>query len=176
MKTYTPEQIAKMKDDLDALDGKGRHNVGSNIVRGDGIYANSLERRYEMTIEDMRKLVKANRKPKAAPKKAEAVTIDRIEIHEFISGKPNGDRATHMTPCSHFKVFVFNPKKPEPFMAFDYNCYEAFHSHVEKRERGLKAATEYAENLAMAIGWGGEVKLRQFQAKIVSHTEWQEVA
>lgn len=85
MKTYTPEQIAKMKDDLDALDGKGRHNVGSNIVRGDGIYANSLERRYEMTIEDMRKLVKANRKPKAAPKKAEAVTIDRIEIHEFIS-------------------------------------------------------------------------------------------
>lgn len=176
---FTDAQVADIKDKLAMLDGRGKYNTGSNICRGDHVFAASIHREFGYPVDDLRKMFGPKRRTKAtATPKSEAggVTISAIEIHEFVSGKPNGDRATFMTPCSHFKVQVFNPNKAEPFTAFDYNCFDAFHCGVEKRDRGLTAATEYAQNLAKAIGYKAEVRLRQFKEKIVSHTEWQEVA
>ncbi len=176
---HTPQQIEQIKDQLAMLAGRGKYNEGSNIVRGDGIFAASIERTFGMSVSELERLYgpRRRRKPAQTPKSEEgAVTVSAIEIHEFISGKPNGDRATRMTLCSHFKVQVFNPDKAEPFMAFEYDCFDGFRVSVEERNRGFKAATEYAQNLAQAIGYKAEIKLRQFQAKIIQHTEWQEIA
>jgi hypothetical protein len=36
------------------------------------------------------------------------MSVEKIEIHEFISGRIHGDRDTRLTDCSLFKVQMFN--------------------------------------------------------------------
>lgn len=45
------EQIAEAKDDLDKLNGRGRHATPSNICWGDGYFARSLEEKYGMSLQ-----------------------------------------------------------------------------------------------------------------------------
>lgn len=57
-KMLSNPKFKNLKDDLDKLDGNPPHNKPSNPCINDGYYARSLEEKYGMTIEDMRKIVK----------------------------------------------------------------------------------------------------------------------
>jgi hypothetical protein len=100
--------------------------------------------------------------------------IKKIEIHEFVEGKPHGDRATTMTPCSTFHVQVFRDGVEKPFTSFTYHCFDPFMVHVKDRAPGLKAAREHAKGLASAIGYTKPIKLRAFREKLVSKRSWVE--
>lgn len=41
--------------DLDKLEGKPPYDGGSNICRGDGYFYNSIEKKFGMTIPELRK-------------------------------------------------------------------------------------------------------------------------
>jgi len=48
----------QMQKDVDMLDGKPPYNTPSNIYWHDGYYDLSLEKKYGMKIEDMRRIIK----------------------------------------------------------------------------------------------------------------------
>jgi hypothetical protein len=102
------------------------------------------------------------------------MSVEKIEIHEFVEGRPNGDRATRMTDCSTFKVQVFGKGKAKPFTSFTYNCYDGFRVSVEDRGHALKEAEAHAKGLAAVVGYTQPVALRKFREKIVSQKSWVE--
>lgn len=102
------------------------------------------------------------------------MSVQKIEIHEYVEGKPNGDRATTLSPCSTFKVQVFRKGSEKPFTSFTYNCYDGFMVHVRDRAPALKEAQEHAKGLAAAIGYDEPITLRTFREKVVSKKSWVE--
>jgi hypothetical protein len=101
------------------------------------------------------------------------MSVEKIEIHEFISGRMHGDRATRQTDCSLFKVQIFNSGSDKPFTAFKQDSYEWFHCHVTDRKEGFAKATEYAKGFAESTGYTGKIKHRTFREKLTP--SWVEV-
>jgi len=62
--TKTGGDLARLQDQLAKLDGDPPHDHSGNVVRGDGIFAKSIEREFGAPIEELRKRLPPNGKPK----------------------------------------------------------------------------------------------------------------
>jgi len=53
---FDKKTTAKIIDKLKMLDGLPPHNDGGNFCRGDGYFANSIERDFRMPLSELRKV------------------------------------------------------------------------------------------------------------------------
>lgn len=99
----------------------------------------------------------------------------RVEIREYLSEKPNGDRATKLTPSSLFVVVIVNPDKTGRTEAevARFDQFDSWHCHVENYQRTRAEAQKCADRIAqvLACGWTS----RRFRSKVVQEQKWEEV-
>jgi hypothetical protein len=55
--TWTRDEALKAKDQLDKLNGRGKHCHSGNICWNDGIFAMSIVREYGMSCGELQKIV-----------------------------------------------------------------------------------------------------------------------
>jgi hypothetical protein len=84
----------------------------------------------------------------------------QIRIYETVSQKPNGDRATKLSPSSSFEVVLINGENRSTI--FKNNQFNSFWTYVEgTREQYLAEAMKAAEDMAKTLG-GCEIVGVQF--------------
>lgn len=101
----------------------------------------------------------------------------RIEVHEFVTQKPNGDRATTTVPSSRFAVMLCRmphyPDDPVELRSFD--TFDSFHCGVRDKKPIEKQALEYAHQVNRALGEWEHIKFRKFVEEKVTTTIWKEI-
>lgn len=84
LEDFTNDQMKKLKDELDRLQGRGKYKGDmSNPSYGDGYYAASLFREYGYPIDELEKALKKWKEERKARKKREEKMIDRPGVERI---------------------------------------------------------------------------------------------